>query len=61
MFLYIGGKGEDQTGNARGSYGVGGYNGGGNGGADTCEDDPESNAGGGGATDVRLINSQNYK
>ena len=62
MFFYIGGKGEDQTSTAKGSYGIGGFNGGGNGGADTCENTgPESNAGGGGATDIRLINSQSYK
>ena len=62
MFFYIGGKGEDQTGTAKGSFGIGGFNGGGNGGADTYDDIyPESCAGGGGATDVRLINSQSYK
>ena len=57
FYLYIGGKGEDQTdmsGNKVVS--LGGFNGGGNGGVDLNDDaGPESSAGGGGATDIRLI------
>ena len=61
FFLYIGGKGEDQSSIERDVISKGGYNGGGNGGIDESDeggatDPPESSAGGGGATDVRLIN-----
>ena len=59
LFLFIGAKGEDQTSLAKGAYGKGGYNGGGNGGADLADNEkPESAAGGGGSTDIRIINSQ---
>ena len=57
MYLYIGGKGEDQTDwtDSR-IMSRGGFNGGGNGGVDFCDVKyPESSAGGGGATDIRLI------
>ena len=60
LFLFIGAKGEDQTSLARGAYGKGGYNGGGNGGVDLADNEsPESAAGGGGSTDIRIINEQN--
>ena len=59
FYLYIGGKGEDQNSTAQGAFGRGGYNGGGNGGADTYDTNPpESSAGGGGATDIRLISGE---
>ena len=60
FFLYIGGKGEDQT-STVGGQGIksfGGFNGGGDGGIDLHDKDndpPESSAGGGGATDIRLV------
>ena len=61
FYLYIGGKGEDQTGTAQGAFGKGGYNGGGDGGADLCDlSEPESNAGGGGATDVRIKYNEDF-
>ena len=61
LYLYIGGKGEDQVGTSHGEYGIGGYNGGGNGGADLCDSwNGESNGGGGGATDIRLIYNENF-
>ena len=60
FFLFLGGKGEDQSSTDKASYGLGGYNGGGNGGADLNEDwSPESSAGGGGSSDFRLENEQN--
>lgn len=56
LYLYLGEEGEDQTGTTAYSYGVGGYNGGGDGGYEnTTETYPENGAGGGGATDVRLV------
>ena len=62
FYFFIGGKGEDQADIKTGAFGRGGYNGGGNGGADTSDKKtPESNAGGGGSTDIRLINSQSFK
>ena len=55
LFLYIGGKGEDQNYTDQ-TMSKGGYNGGGNGGVDKSDADyPESGAGGGGSTDIRLI------
>lgn len=55
LFLYIGGKGEDQIYYDK-TAAKGGFNGGGKGGVDmNVEDIPESSGGGGGATDVRLI------
>ena len=57
FYLYIGGKGEDQWSEESGVVSRGGYNGGGSGGIDLCEDtSPESSGGGGGSTDVRIIN-----
>ena len=55
MYLYIGGKGETHSSIEKGSFGRGGYNGGGTGAADPNDNTfPESSAGGGGATDIRL-------
>ena len=60
LFLFIGGKGEDQTGTSQSSACLGGFNGGGKGGVDELDKEvnttwPESGAGGG-ATDIRLLN-----
>ena len=56
FYLYIGGRGEDQINISKAAYGHGGYNGGGNGGADLQDEEyGESGAGGGGSTDIRLI------
>ena len=56
LYLYIGGRGEDQNGTEAQAYGRGGFNGGGDGGIDLDDTDfPESSAGAGGATDIRLI------
>ena len=55
FFLYVGGKGEDLTVGDANAFGRGGFNGGGNGGYDVDETFGESNSGGGGASDVRLI------
>ena len=64
LHFYVGGKGEDlRTGNVN-AFGHGGFNGGGNGGYDVNEEFGESNAGGGGASDIRLIgedNTEGYK
>ena len=49
LFLFIGGKGEDQTGIAKSDFGKGGYNGGGDGFRHI-----EGCGGGGGATDFRI-------
>ena len=58
FYIYIGGRGEDQSSIERYAYGKGGYNGGGDGGADLNDGDyPESGAGGGGGTDIRIIYS----
>ena len=58
-YLYIGGQGEDQSSNSAKSYGRGGFNGGGDGGSDLYDyDSPESSAGGGGGTDIRLLNAE---
>ena len=63
FFLYIGGRGGDNYQITQLSHGFGGYNGGQDGGADLHDggaDDldefgiPESSAGGGGSTDIRL-------
>ena len=60
FYFYIGGKGENQDSLERFAFGRGGYNGGGDGGADLHDyNDPESAAGGGGATDIRLISNEN--
>ena len=57
FYLYIGGKGEDQWSEQSGVVSSGGYNGRGSGGIDLCVDtSPESSGGGGGSTDVRIIN-----
>ena len=62
MFLYIGGKGEDQASYSGRVVSKGGFNGGGNGGVDEYDDSfPESSAGGGGATDVRLAYGDNLR
>ena len=53
LYLYIGGKGEDQK-YIDFTQSKGGYNGGGKGGVDSHESYPESGAGGGGSTDLRL-------
>ena len=61
LYLYIGGKGEDQDcyENCK-SPSKGGFNGGGEGGRDLWDEThPESSAGGGGATDIRLISGDN--
>ena len=56
LYFYIGGRGEDQSEVEQFAFGHGGFNGGGNGGIDTYDEkEPESGAGGGGATDIRLI------
>ena len=63
FYFYIGGKGEDQSDEGNISVSRGGYNGGGNGGIDLNPTEykyPESSAGGGGATDIRLIYSESY-
>ena len=60
LFLFIGGRGEDQT-DIYHNRTLGGYNGGGNGGLDLNDDSyPESSAGGGGATDLRLLCEQTF-
>ena len=61
LFLYIGGQGEDQS-SLYNNVSRGGFNGGGDGGVDSCDDDkPESGAGGGGSTDIRLYKSNDMK
>ena len=61
LFLYIGGRGEDQIGTEQGAFGKGGYNGGGDGGIDKYDPKyPESAAGGGGATDIRLVYNEEF-
>ena len=56
FYLYIGGKGEDQSSTEKAAYALGGYNGGGRGGADLHDlFEGESSAGGGGSTDIRLM------
>ena len=61
FYLFIGGKGEDQSSIAENITSLGGYNGGGQGGVDIHDKGeeayPESAAGGGGSTDVRIINN----
>ena len=54
FYLYIGGKGEDQSA-IDSTRSRGGFNGGGYGGVDFRETPPESGAGGGGSTDIRLF------
>ena len=65
FYLYIGGKGEDQTCNKSCQtcgLAYGGFNGGGKGGCDYKEDTyPESTAGGGGSTDIRLISGDTFE
>ena len=59
MYLYIGGRGENQFSRTQVAS-KGGYNGGGMGGVDlNDEKDPESGSGGGGATDFRLKTVEN--
>ena len=61
FYFYIGGKGQDQSSTSANVTSYGGYNGGGNGGIDTPDPDhPESGAGGGGSTDIRLLNQDLY-
>lgn len=55
FFFYVGGKGGDLYSTSANAYGRGGFNGGGRGGFDTDEDYGENAAGGGGASDVRII------
>ena len=56
LFAYIGGKGEDQITIKGHDISKGGYNGGGDGGVDIYDAVyPESAAGGGGGTDIRII------
>ena len=63
LHLYIGGKGEDQVEYDNTTYSKGGFNGGGKGGNELkpYEVDPESSAGGGGATDIRLLQGQSIE
>ena len=65
FYLYIGGKGENQNSIYKGDYSFGGFNGGGNGGIDMNDpgdsNPPESGAGGGGSTDIRLIDESDDK
>ena len=62
FYFYIGGKGENQEDYYGKSISKGGYNGGGSGGVDLCDDKmPESSAGGGGSTDIRLILNDSLK
>ena len=61
LYLYVGGKGEDQIDTGNHAYGKGGYNGGGDGGSDLNDPDHgESNGGGGGATDFRIIYNESF-
>ena len=56
LLFYIGGKGEDQSEIEPNAFGKGGYNGGGDGAPDPLDATyPESAAGGGGATDIRIL------
>ena len=56
LYVYVGGKGKDSASVSRCVGGLGGYNGGAQGGIDgNCDSNPEPGAGGGGATDVRLV------
>ena len=66
FYFYIGGRGGDNWQVTKASHGIGGYNGGQDGGADLNDPGiehgqpahgniPDSSAGGGGATDIRLI------
>lgn len=62
LYIVAGGKGSDQTSLDYQAFGQGGYNGGGNGGADMVDGtSPESGAGGGGATDIRLSAPSVYR
>ena len=61
LFLYIGGQGEDQS-SIYQNVSRGGFNGGGDGGVDSCDINyTESGAGGGGSTDIRLYKSNDTK
>ena len=56
LYVYVGGKGKDSASVSRCVGGLGGYNGGAKGGIDgNCDSNPEPGAGGGGATDIRLV------
>ena len=56
FYLYVGGKGEDQSSREKNVISRGGYNGGGDGGIELSNDDcPDSSAAGGGSSDIRLI------
>ena len=59
FFLYIGGKGEDQSSIVKGVTSYGGFNGGGDGGIDPNDNTYPESAAGGGATDIRLISGTN--
>ena len=63
LYLFIGGKGEDQTDtSSKLVVSLGGFNGGGNGGVDLYDPNyRESGAGGGGSTDLRLINDNSLR
>ena len=62
MFLYIGGKGADQTETGYNRTSPGGFNGGGNGGVDLSDTDHgENGAGGGGSTDLRMYKDDSLK
>ena len=53
LYIYVGGKGNDNTETAANTYGAGGWNGGGDSGTKN-ENNPESGGGGGGATHISL-------
>ena len=56
LYVYVGGKGKDAASVSKCVGGLGGYNGGAQGGIDgNCDSNPEPGAGGGGATDIRLV------
>ena len=56
LYLYVGGKGSDAASISKCVGGLGGFNGGAGGGIDgNCDSAPEPGAGGGGASDVRLV------
>lgn len=60
LYVYVGGQGNDNAPITPGSYGAGGWNGGGNGGSNiyaNSETMPESGAGGGGMTHISLTDT----
>lgn len=60
LYVYVGGQGNDNAPIASRTYGAGGWNGGGNGGTATYDEQyPESGAGGGGMTHISLSGSDN--